>query len=97
MLINIIEPMNLFYLGPERWNISINTNLCPKMETKSKGVMTDWCLSKKSEPFPFFCTKCNERISPAPINQILDIMSFNPPLLSQHLSRPNSSGMYILI
>lgn len=72
----------------------MNTDFAPiepeKPLTQDKIIMTDEIL--RTEPFPIFCTKCEKSIDPAPIDQILKIMTLQPPVLSQHISAPNSPG-----
>ncbi|OXU30848.1 hypothetical protein TSAR_012652 [Trichomalopsis sarcophagae] len=79
-------------LRSEKRNIAVNTDFAPSEPDKplmqDKIIMTDEVL--RNEPFPIYCTKCEKLIDPAPIDQILKIMTSHPPVLSQQISAPNS-------
>ncbi|XP_031783522.1 uncharacterized protein LOC100121279 [Nasonia vitripennis] len=79
-------------LRSEKRNIAVNTDFAPSEPEKplmqDKIIMTDEVL--RNEPFPIYCTKCEQLIDPAPIDQILKIMTLQPPVLSQQISAPNS-------
>ena len=65
-----------------------------RTETKNKGIVTDECINAKNEPFPFYCSKCEILIQPAPVEQILRVMTAAPPLLSEYFSPPHSPSKY---
>ena len=62
-----------------------------KPKTCSKSLMTDQCLEKQKQPFPFYCAKC-ENVMPPPVEKILDIMTDTPPNVLGRLNSPTPSG-----
>ncbi|XP_015515546.2 uncharacterized protein LOC107221162 [Neodiprion lecontei] len=55
--------------------------LRPKMVDKC--VLTNDFYSIKDDPYPLFCTKCEVKLDPAPLDQILDKMSTCPALITE--------------
>ncbi|XP_046753767.1 uncharacterized protein LOC124416593 isoform X2 [Diprion similis] len=53
-----------------------------------KCVLTNDFYSIKDDPYPLFCTKCEVKLDPAPLNQILNQMSTCPVLITEVTSPP---------
>lgn len=61
----------------------------PKMVNEC--TMTNEFYSIKDDPYPLFCSKCQVKLNPAPLDQILEQMSSCPALLTEVQSPEKNS------
>lgn len=82
---------NLIFLGiKSSSDIGINVSLCElsiKCEVQDKNIMTDEFYNTKNDPYPLFCAKCEDHLSPDLTPELIcKTMSAYPKLIERDLS-----------